>query len=208
MIRACVFAAGIGCAVAAPAGAVSIGFEGLARDGGYTYYRDSGFSTDGFDFNLSYGFAIDSAFRYTRYYASNNGTDWLMHNHYGDLNVSATDGSSFSLTSVDAGQYSRRNNTRDVIVTGYRTDGTSLSQAIIAKADFQTVSFAGWTNLSKVTFSGNGYGTYDNFQLSLGSITAIPVPVPALLLISGLGAIAAVGRRRSRKVKADVGVVS
>ncbi len=191
------------CAAAVPANAVSVDFEGLAKTGGYTYYRDSGFSSNGFDFNLSYGFAIDSKWWYTRYYASNNGTDWLMHNHFGDLDVKATNGELFSLTSVDAGQYAARKNTRDVVVTGYRGDGTSISQSIIAKADFQTISFAGWTNLSKVTFSGNGYGTYDNFRLSLASVTAVPLPVPALMLVSGLGVMAAVGRRRGQKRKAN-----
>ena len=182
---------------AAPAYAVTIDFEDIASSGSYVYYKDSGFSSDGFDFNLSYGFAIDSAYKYTKYYASNNGTDWLMHNSFGNMSVTASDGGSFSLKSVDAGQWKKKKNTRDVVFTGVYADGTSISQTIAAKAQFETSFFTGWDNLSKLSILGNGYSTYDNFVLEAGSVAPVPVPAGVLLLGSAVG-LAGIRFRKKR----------
>ena len=182
---------------AAPSQAVTVDFEDIAKTGGYVYYKDSGFSSAGFDFNLSYGFAIDSAFKYTKHYASNNGTDWLMHNSYGVMSVTSSDGGAFSLKSVDAGQWRTSSKTRDVVFTGVFEDGTSISQSIAAKGQFETNFFAGWDNLFRLNIRGNGYSTYDNFVLEPGSVAAVPVPAGMLLLGSALG-LAGVRFRRKK----------
>lgn len=184
---------------AASAHAVTVDFEGLGQTGGFKNFDHSGFSDQGFDFDLSHGHIIDNEFWYMNNYASTNGTDWLMHDDAGgDLTVSAG-GSLFSLTSVDAGQYKNKKNSDDIQVTGYLENGSTVSQTISSKSGFQTNVFTGWTNLLEVTFSGNGYGTYDNFVLSTVTTTAVPVPTPILMLTSAMGLLGIAGFRRKSK---------
>jgi len=150
---------------ATSAKAATVTFEDIANSGSYSNYDNAGFSTQGFDFHLSFGNIIDSRFWVANYYATKNGTDWLMHNDKdGDLTVSAG-GSLFELSSVDAGQIWNRKNSKDIEVTGYLQNGTTVSQTIMSKSNFKTVVFDEWNHLWKVTFSGNGYGAYDNFVL-------------------------------------------
>ena len=193
-----VFAFALACCIAAPAQAVTIDFEDIGRKGGFAHYDDSGFSTEGFDFHLSHGHHIDNEFLFIEGYASTNGTDWLMHDDLGDMTVSAG-GATFELAAVDAGQYRNKKNSEDIQVTGHRQDGSTIAQSIISKSGFQTISFSGWTNLVRLTFSGNGYGTYDNFVLKTVSTTAVPVPSPLLMMASALGLLGFARYRNNSK---------
>lgn len=188
---------------AAYAHAVTVDFEGIADSGGYVHYDNAGFSSEGFNFKLSNGFVIDGDFWYAPRYASYNGTDWLMHNSYGDLVVDHG-GAQFSLLSFDAGQYRHKKRSSDVIVTGTQADGTRLFQTISAKSSFQTIDFSGWNYLVELEISGNGYTNYDNFVVESTKVTNVPLPRSVVLMIMGLCSLslmAFASRRRLAKVR-------
>lgn len=176
--------------------AITVDFEDIAASGSYTYYNNNGFTSQGFNFTVSQGFVIDSNFRYMRNYASNNGTDWLMHYSTGTMSVDLG-GKLFNLTSLDTGQYRRARRSSDVVVTGTQVDGTLLTQTLTSKGQFETVEFVDWDNLVQIEFTGNQYTTYDNFVFE--DPTKVPVPASLALMASVLGGLGLVGWRRKTR---------
>ena len=179
-----------------PSFAVTVGFEGITKTGGYTLYDDGGFSSQGFDFKMTHGYLIDGEYWWSKYYEAQNGTDILVHDDKGSLTISAG-GDAFSFASVEAGQYWGQLRTDDIVVTGIAKNGVERVQTIDSKRGFQTQYFNGWTDLVSLSFSGNGYGAYDNFVLSRDTFAAVPLPASALMLLSGLGLLG--GMRLTRK---------
>jgi len=128
---------------------------------------------------------------------SYNGSDyWIAYS----FTMSAADQSTFSLASIDIGNWTAALVT--TTLTGTRADGSTVTKDVSATYsnrtradDFSHVTLTGFDNLKSVSFSqaGGSYIAIDNV-----TINAAAVPEPASLALLGLG-IAGMGVLRRRK---------
>jgi hypothetical protein len=126
-----------------------------------------------------------------------------------------TDASLFTLNSVDVAELwlpgEPLNDFMDVVFSGLQSGGGMLSLTFTLDgirdgaggvADFQTVMFAGWTNLQSVTVTGrnaNGaFGDYAIDNVVFNDDGAVPEPTTWALLILGFGMVGHRIRQRRR----------
>lgn len=203
----CLIMAGLFLAISshdAQATSLSIDFEefGIATGGG-----DSGAN------RVSQGYSIESDHNHLFNDHPNvtpwNGSTWL--GIAGQLKLSLLNGGTFSLFSLDAGEFfsdAFPTPPAQVLVTGNQLDGGTVTQTFNVDGiadrgglldDFQLVTFGpSWTNLHSVVFEPV---VATAVWYSLDNISVAPVPEPAtlsLFLLGGLGGIAS--RRRKRIV--------
>lgn len=142
-----------------------------------------------------------SQYRFTGMYSANGALDPLMtqtvhgtralinSNWSSKIRVDRSDGASFALTSFDH-HGDPWDGSCDATVTGYRSNGTTVSTTYTSGANFATLSL-NWTGLTRVEidFQGgvnNSYGLVDNFMLSTGSSDTSKPTVPQGLAASNL----------------------
>ena len=128
-------------------------------------------------------------------------------------------GGLFTLNSVDVAELwlpgNNLNDFQDVVFSGIQQGGGLLSLTFTLDGlrdgaggidDFQTVLFAGWTNLQSVTVTGrNANGAFGDYSIdNIVFNGAVPEPSAWLLMILGFGTVGAAMRRRGT-VRAAVG---
>ncbi|MFO0690087.1 MAG: PEP-CTERM sorting domain-containing protein [Myxococcota bacterium] len=136
-----------------------------------------------------------------------NDSTWL--GNVGKLTLSNTDGSLFSLLSLQAAEFSSvfypTPQGTQISVIGYQPGGVTLTQLISLDdvadgsgpaVDFQSVVFGpGWTDLESVVFDPVGT-TAVFFALDDLALVVIPEPSTSLLMLGGLGVLSGVARRQ------------
>lgn len=129
-----------------------------------------------------------------------------------------TGGGLFTLNSVDVAELwlpnEPLNDFRDIVFLGLQQGGNILNLSYTLDgirdgaggvADFETLAFAGWSDLQSVTVYGStARGSFGDFSIDnivVNSITgAIPEPSTWAMLILGFGAVGATLRRRSHRL--------
>ncbi|MAQ86458.1 MAG: hypothetical protein CMH12_25205 [Maritimibacter sp.] len=193
---------------AGSAQAVTVDFEDIAPDNGYTdHYQNDYLHTGTFRFFVPDGYVLDSAFAENGPYTTQNGSDWLMSLSTQPMILHSA--SPFSIQSLDAGSFTDLSVL--VRVVGYLSNGDILDKKVFwAKPGFGTFDL-GWTGLSSLfIYTKFGTASFDNFVLNeqeaqagqyaeAVAVSAVPLPAAMPLLIGGLAAMGFVARRRKRK---------
>jgi hypothetical protein len=147
---------------------------------------------------------------------SYNGTTSLIagygtypgHESKGFFSFKETDGSIFSLSSLDAGTtwYSTKDG-GSVDIIGHQSDGGILTQTLDLFSAYQTFMFD-WSNLLYVDVMPNskkGYIAFDNIDVSIAPFfpspapQAVPITAAVWLFGSALSGLIGLGARRQSK---------
>jgi hypothetical protein len=192
---------------AAPAQAVVIDFESLARNDNQIVYVSGG-NTPTSVGNTSYtekGFTITGSLLGTPgslspYYS---GSTALFDDFFSPLNLSQVGGGVFSISSIDL--TTLFNSSTTVSFTGTKANSTTVSQIFTTDAvvnTLQTFNFnSNFTDLVSVNWSGNNL-QHDNINVSAASATSVPEPFTVLGTIFGAGYGVAL-KRKLAKAQAD-----
>jgi hypothetical protein len=143
---------------------------------------------------------------------ASNGTQYLAVDDVlgpDPVTFSPQGGGVFALLGFDIGEWSNNgpggNFAHQITVLGSLNGGGTLSTTLTVdgvKPAFDTFTFTGWTNLSRVTLKGiNGAGPQNSFGLDNVVVEArgAAVPEPATLTLVSLGSAYLIRRRRSRR---------
>jgi hypothetical protein len=180
------------CVIEASAAVVS--FESLAsvdgNDAVGNTYVEQGFRFE--DLTAGFGFATWGSA--SDYYTGS--TALLNNDDGGTTRLTQVNGAAFTLGAIDlAVMYPGITAEGAVSVTfsGTRADSSTVSQTFVVNdGAVQTFSFAGFTNLTSVTWNNDPmYHQFDNLN-----VTAVPEPGSVAMFIAGLGALGALARRR------------
>ena len=131
-----------------------------------------------------------------------NGTAYVRAGQGQSLSFSFTNGSVFSLNSVDLAEYSTVvGGTATVHFVGYFANGSTIVQDLTTDGiidgtgpitDFQTFTFRGWDNLTRVEIPTYGW--------SLDNLVVTPLPEPGTIGLGVLGVAALyLARRKPRQ---------
>ncbi len=198
--------------LAAPALAATITFDDIVTTGNNIFAStvSGGFTFAGQHFHI-----VDSP---AAFGGVANGTQYLAAEAAGGLgkpvNFSKVGGGVFSLNGADIAELwlpgNANNDFLTVVFTGTVSGGGTLTQTFTLDglrdgaggiADFQTVSFTGWNNLTSVNVTGRNaqgaFGDYSIDNLVVNAVTgAVPEASTWMMMIAGLGIAGAAMRRR------------
>ena len=135
-------------------------------------------------------------------YGMSNGTvhldSWTNYTSDSAWTLTKSGGTAFSLYSFDfaSGYPGNDEAASSLTVTGHRADGATVSEVLTpATQSFETLTLArGFNDLTSVTFDAHGAGNraaYDNI-----SVSVVPEPSMALLMVAGLGGLLVARRKR------------
>ena len=190
------------CLLIGSANAAIIDFEDVAVASGTN--SDSGDLTSG---GFSFDLLADHSHLANNNASGNSGSTFLIVDNYSGpnaLNLSATSGATFSLSSIDLGEVNPvKGLATEVSLIGNLLGGGILNATITLDGivssggsnNFETFAL-GWTNLTDVTFTATA-GSGDHYW-AIDNINTASVPEPATLALIGLGLA---GIRLSRKTK-------
>ena len=119
--------------------------------------------------------------------------------------VTMSNGQAFSVQFFDADTFVHIQGTSSITVTGFLSNGGTISQTFITdaigdgpgpNADFQTFALSGFTDLTSIQFlSNNNAFALDNICVTT---TTAPVPEPGTMVLFGSGLIGVGGALRKR----------
>ncbi len=200
----------------APA-ATLIDFEGLAPVGSFSQLGTA-FETQGFRFTATSGDMLAYGPGGVASVPESGSTSISMSNNpnrpppvSSSLTFAAVDGSAFTLHALRAaegrnrGQFFANFASTAIEIVGNFANGGAITRLFTfdgiagdnGATDFESISFDGFVNLASVTITGQG-GNRGGYSFSLDDIevSAVPLPGAMVLLLAGLGGLAAAGRRR------------
>lgn len=131
----------------------------------------------------------------------NNGTNFYIASPQSDITSSAA--ATFSLNQLDLGLNLFTLATQDAVLTGFFSDGTSLSTTVSLKnTAFQTFVLSGFNDITRLNVSlSAGYVAIDNIHFNERNIN-VPEPTTTALLGLGLLGFAASRRKLHRRKSA------
>lgn len=138
--------------------------------------------SDASGYRFSGRFSITNGVADPLYIQSVHNTRGLMNANWSSMiTLDRADGASFDIVSLDH-HGDPWDAPCDATVTGYRSNGTTVSTTYTSGASFATLAL-NWTGLSKlvVDFNGganNSYGIIDNLRLSMGAKDTVKPSVP------------------------------
>jgi hypothetical protein len=191
--------------VAGQAQAATLSFS--AEDG-KSYVAPATFADQGFTFsysqNSSGAFAVVGKPALCGPACVSNGVDAFYSFNSGTLSLAATNGAGFTLDSLMLAQTFTNTRALDVLITGMRVGGGSVSEEITETSSedkaFNTfVLPSSFTDLSSVSITGVGIYPTTEFAvdgITVSDVSAVPELPSAWLLASGLAATLALARRR------------
>jgi len=166
--------------------AAVITFEGLTNSWApYTYTTPTAPQTlSGFDIAFLHAHYEDSSYR-----SDLPGSDYLMMDSNYSFDITANNGSPFSIQSFQVSEFRpQTTRQRDIVVSGQLLGGGIVNTTFTTDNffGFETLNFdSSWTNLTSVHFSESvGVLAYDNFTLN-----EVPEPMTLTLLALGTGLI-------------------
>lgn len=139
---------------------------------------------------------------------SHNGSSFIILATGAGSAVLMSNAQPFLVQSFDADTFIHIQGTTSITVTGFFTNGGSISQTFVTDAigdgpgpstDFQTFSLIGFTDLTSIQFQANDHTlALDNINV-LPSAAEVPEPGTMLLFGSGLMVLGGALRKRSKK---------
>lgn len=180
---------GLALLVSGAANAVILDFNDLNVGSNQTSYGSS-YNYSGFTFT---GTQL-SSFDNDTWGMNGDDTDYFgWASHSSDFGISATNGETFSLSSLQIGQLIWNGDGGAASITGTTLGGGTLTQNITVTTSFTDVSFTGWDNLASISISGPpNWMALDNIDVTVGTTT---VPEPSTLAIFALGLMGLASRR-------------
>jgi hypothetical protein len=171
--------------------------------------------SDGFVFTTATSGTHALVADYPYAYGPTNGTHYLVYDAASSFeNFSTADVTKhFDLTSIALGGWLGFDSVDGhlpqlLTVTGLHADGKSITSTLqVTTKSFETYALTGFTNLTSVSLGklAQGYVAVDNIVVNsyVGSDSNITTPVSEpetlALLLTGLGLVGAVGRRKAKK---------
>lgn len=137
-------------------------------------------------------FSIPNGVADPLYVQSVHNTRGLMNGNWSSMiTLDRSDGAPFDITSFDH-HGDPWDAACDATVTGYRSNGTTVTTSYTSGANFSTLTL-NWTGLTRLVIDYNGgtnnsYGIIDNLRLSTGSRDTVKPSTPTGLMSSGLAA--------------------
>lgn len=189
-------------AISATSQATLLDFNTLTgSDQDYYYDFQSGISTGGYLLTATDLVSWKPGLGLATCGGNYTGTTALFSNFRDDTVTLARASGTFNLVSMDIANLFLQNGgpfpqtTSTIVFTGYYAGGGTVTRSYttVADNDLHTVSFAGFTNLSSVTWSQDGipYHQFDNIV-----VTPQAVPEPASMAAVAIGLIGVARRRR------------
>lgn len=173
-----------------------IDMEGIAPHANTTDENNSTRTFGAYEVFIRHGHFWDSAINLHLVRPSNE-TDWLMNDDVSGIDITRSDGGTFSVTSLDVSEYDASfGGSNDFQAIGFFSGGGSITHTFTTDTDFlfQTISLAGlgFDNLTVFRLiDSDGEMAFDNIQAG-----AVAIPEPASLTLFGIGVAFAAVRRR------------
>lgn len=176
------------------ANAAVVNFEDTG--GSSLAYRGLSFADQGLTFTVATGefqYTVDGNETPLPAEGVNNGTNFYIASP--QTNITATDGSAFSLNQIDLGLSLFTFPTQDAVLTGFFSNGSSFSTTVsLNDTSFQTFLLAGFDDITRLNVAlANGYVAIDNINFTQNNAN---VPEPGTVALFGLGLFGFLASRR------------
>lgn len=163
-------------------------------------YRGLSFNDQGLTFTVATGefqYTVDGSQTPPPAEGVNNGTNFYIASP--QTNITATDGSAFSLNQIDLGLSLFTFPMQDAVLTGFFSNGSSFSTTVsLNDTSFQTFVLAGFNDITRLNVAlDTGYVAIDNIYVTQAN-TNVPEPGTTAILSIGLFGLLASRRRLAK----------
>lgn len=228
LFTVCVMA--VGFVFAGSANAALIDFEGIAAVNDQTIETGTMNTFNGFDVFVPHGHYQGLGFLQDPGPSPSSGSDWLLHDHYGEtalpgapnqpVEITVSGGGVFSVTSIDASEWDIAfGGGHTLTLTGYLSGGGTIVADFVTDSfvpgdatdvgfGFETFIVIGFANLIQLDIIGSSSilgpctGLSVCGALGYDNIVASVVPLPPALLLFGTG-LTVLGFMMRRRRKAS-----